>query len=167
MNSRLFTRCQSASHTLITSVLVADSIVLHTQRTICYRVYITALNDHFKCNPFGKSVRLRYCASSLLQKHPVTECNISKEMSSQPHRFRGFKTYNPLIVVLIASNMSHCTARKYLCFVFVLCLHVQTKHAQCNWDVQYIRPHYFVRSFILPETPIWVSCTLGRFENDE
>jgi hypothetical protein len=79
-------------------------------------VYImTALNGHCKYNLFEKSVRLRYCAPSLLQEHPVTECNISKERSSQPHRFIGLKTYNPLIVVVTASKMSHCTAGKYLC----------------------------------------------------
>jgi hypothetical protein len=121
VNSRLITRCQSASHRLITSVLVADFVLLRTQCTICYHIYIyiyiymTALNVYCKYNPFEKSVNLRYCAQSLLQQHPVTECIISKERSSQPHRFIGLKTYNPLIVVLTASKMSHCTARKYLC----------------------------------------------------
>ena len=115
MNSRLFTRCQSASHRLITSVLVADFVLPQTQRTICYRVYMTAPSVHYKYNPLDKSVRLRYCAPPLLQKHPVTECSISKERSSQPHCFIGLRTYNPLIVVVTASKMLHCTARKYLC----------------------------------------------------
>ena len=114
MNSRHFTRCQSASHRLITSVLVAEFVSLHSQGTICYRVYMTALNVHCNYNPFEKPVRLRYCAPSLLQKHPVTGCTISKE-SSQPYRFIGRKTYDPLLVVLTASKMSQCTARKYWC----------------------------------------------------
>ena len=131
MNYRFFTRCQSASHRLITCVHVADFVLLQTQCTICYRLYMTALNVHCKYNPFEKSVRLRYCAPSLLQKHPVTECTISKERSSQPHRFMGLKTYNPLNCIKDVTLYSE----KILVFVFVLCLHVQTKHVQCNWDV--------------------------------
>ena len=65
MNSRLFTRCQSASHRLITSVLVADFVLPQTQRTICYRVYMTApmsiINTTHLINLFVWGTALHHC----------------------------------------------------------------------------------------------------------